>query len=113
MHLVSFRRREGAGGVGGAFASMGDAALGFETLDPVLPGARRLGALLPLPSQASSPSSHVGVVDLNRALAIKLADEDVGAPEAEADSLLPSDMLSFLRRLPGSTTPARIRSGAS
>jgi 2-keto-4-pentenoate hydratase/2-oxohepta-3-ene-1,7-dioic acid hydratase in catechol pathway len=34
------------------------------------------------------------VVDLNRALAIKLAYDDAGAPEAEADSLVPSDIIS-------------------
>jgi len=51
----------------------------------------RLGALL-----AGDDSSQV--VDLNRALALKLEAEDVGAPEAEADSLIPSDLLRFLQR---------------
>jgi 2-keto-4-pentenoate hydratase/2-oxohepta-3-ene-1,7-dioic acid hydratase in catechol pathway len=37
------------------------------------------------------------IVDLNRAFAIKLAYDDVGAPEAEADSLLPAEMQAFLR----------------
>lgn len=69
-----------------------DEGLGFETLDLGRIGARRLGALLP-------PGPRAGdVVDLNRALAVKLAVDDVGAPEAEADSLLPPRMLDFLRR---------------
>jgi acylpyruvate hydrolase len=69
-----------------------DASLGFEGLGFGRPGLHRLGALLP-------PGPCAGdVVDLNRALAVKLAFEDVGAPEVEADSLLPADMLSFLQR---------------
>ncbi len=98
MHLVSYRRR-----VAGStaldpsdrrLASMGDSALGFETLEAARPGSVRLGAVLPVGPRAGD------IVDLNRALAIQLAAEDVGAPEAEADSLLPWDMLPFLRRLP-------------
>lgn len=54
-------------------------------------GSRRVGALLPA-------GPHAGdVVDLNLALAIHLASEDAGAPEAEADSLLPHDMCALLR----------------
>jgi len=52
-------------------------------------GVRRVGALLP-------DRDHL--LDLNRALARKLETEDAGAPEAEADSLLPSDMRAFLAR---------------
>jgi 2-keto-4-pentenoate hydratase/2-oxohepta-3-ene-1,7-dioic acid hydratase in catechol pathway len=105
MHLVSFEHRiESEGGERldrpGHGASMGAAALGFDTLDPVRHGARRLGAVLTLGERAGD------VVDLNRALAIKLAGEDVGAPEAEADSLLPPDVLAFLRRLPASLQAA-------
>ena len=81
--------------------SMGAAALGFETLEAVYHGHRRLGAIL-----ADGPSAGA-VVDLNRALAVKLASGDAGAPEAEADSLLPADMASFLRRLPDSDAAAR------
>jgi acylpyruvate hydrolase len=55
-------------------------------------GARRLGALLGAGPDAGS------VVDLARALAVKLALHDAGAPEAEAESLLPSDPLAFLAR---------------
>jgi 2-keto-4-pentenoate hydratase/2-oxohepta-3-ene-1,7-dioic acid hydratase in catechol pathway len=70
--------------------SLTDAALGFESLDFARPGVTRLGALIP-------PGPHAGdVVDLNRALAVKLAADDVGVPEAEADSLLPSDIMGFL-----------------
>jgi len=38
-------------------------------------------------------------VDLNRALTVLFALEDVGAPEAQADSLLPTDIQAFLRQL--------------
>ncbi len=72
--------------------SVGDAAVGFETPEAGRPGTRRLGALL------HAGPSEGDVVDLNRALAMKLAFDDVGAPEAEADSLLPADMCLFLRR---------------
>jgi 2-keto-4-pentenoate hydratase/2-oxohepta-3-ene-1,7-dioic acid hydratase in catechol pathway len=97
MQLVCFERREGEHaferpGDAPRPASFGDAAFGFEALAPVRHGARRLGAILPAGPHAGS------IVDLNRALAIRLAGDDVGAPEAEADSLLPSDMLVFLRR---------------
>jgi acylpyruvate hydrolase len=72
---------------------MRDMALGgrgFETLEQSGPGARRLGAVL----RTGSLAGHV--VDLNRALAVKLAEEDAGAPEAEADSQLPHDVIAFL-----------------
>jgi hypothetical protein len=73
-------------------ASIGAAGLGFEALEGVTQGSRRLGALLGAGTRAGS------VVDLNRALAVKLAAQDAGAPEAEANSLLPSDALAFSRR---------------
>jgi len=101
MHLVSFGRREVErgepatrdGATAGRQASMGDAALDYESLEELPHGSTRLGALLP-------HGSHAGeLVDLNRALAIQLALEDVGAPEAAADSLLPSDARHFLARL--------------
>ncbi|MGH0028431.1 MAG: fumarylacetoacetate hydrolase family protein [Myxococcota bacterium] len=81
--------------------SMGAAALGFETLEAVTQGQRRLGAWVEAGAHADT------VVDLNRALAVKLAGDDAGAPEAEADSLLPADMGPFLRRLPDSLRAAR------
>jgi len=56
-------------------------------------GARRLGALVPSGPRAGD------VVDLNRALALRSSLDDAGAPEAEADCLIPSDALAFLRRL--------------
>ena len=104
MHLVTFERRSEGTTVGGTprlqATSMGDAALGFESLDEVPHGARRLGALLDVGPQAGA------VVDLNRALAIKLALDDAGAPEAEADSMLPPDMRLFLESLPSSLDSA-------
>jgi len=90
MHLITFERLASTA-QGQVTGSMGDAALGFEALDPVRHGQRRLGAIL-------TDGSYAGdVVDLNRAMAVKFAAEDSGAPEAEADSLLPSEMLAFLR----------------
>jgi len=90
MHLVTFERSN-AHGTKNDTGALEEGAMGFETLEPVRPGSRRLGAVL-------SVGEYAGwVVDLNRALAIKLAYEDVGAPEVEADSMVPTDMLSFLR----------------
>jgi acylpyruvate hydrolase len=102
MQLVTFERREHReASAGPRGPSMGEAAAGFGALEPTAVGSRRLGSIVP-------SGEHAGaVVDLNRALAIKLAEEDAGAPEAEADSLLPRDALSFLRRLPGSLAAAR------
>lgn len=98
MQLVTFERSSRSlrldPGAGLAHrAVIGEpAAPGFEAGESGGPGGRRLGALLPA-------GPHVGdVVDLNRALALKLAYEDAGAPEAEADSLLPAAPLAFLRR---------------
>jgi acylpyruvate hydrolase len=106
MQLVSFERREGESARDDArderrAGSFGGAALGGEELELMRTGLRRLGAVLPAGAHAGS------IVDLNRALAVKLAHEDVGAPEAEADSLLPSDMLAFLRRGAGALAAAR------
>ena len=89
MHLVNFERTDTHAPAKGA-GSLSDAALGFEGLEPALPGSRRLGAVIQLGSYAG------WVVDLNRMLAIKLAYDDVGAPEVEANSLVPPDLFSFL-----------------
>ena len=98
MHLVTFERLEGRGNRDAA--ERGDdsllgelAALGLDLGQSGSAGARRVGALMP-------PGCHAGdVVDLNRALAVLHALEDVGAPEAQADSLLPTDTHAFLRQL--------------
>jgi acylpyruvate hydrolase len=92
MQLVTFegrgeQSREEAGGN----HTLADEVLGFEGLDFGWPGVHRLGALVPDGEKAGD------IVDLNRALAVKLAFEDVGAPEVEADSLLPANLLDFLR----------------
>ncbi len=90
MHLVTFERSS-AHRDWNDTGALEDGAMGFESLEPMRLGSRRLGAVL-------SVGQYAGwVVDLNRALAIKLAYDDVGAPEIEADSLVPTDMLSFLR----------------
>jgi acylpyruvate hydrolase len=98
VQLVSFER---AASAPHPRASIGAAGLGFEALEGVTQGARRLGALL-----TGGPSAGF-VVDLNRALAVKLAAQDAGAPEAEANSLLPSDALAFARRMPDAELAAR------
>jgi len=100
MHLVTFERsrarkaRKDSG-------SLSDAVMGFESLEPVRPGSRRLGAVVPTGTYAG------WLVDLNRALAVKLAYDDVGAPEVEADSMVPSDMLSLLRLGPAALKAAK------
>jgi 2-keto-4-pentenoate hydratase/2-oxohepta-3-ene-1,7-dioic acid hydratase in catechol pathway len=93
LHLVTFEQRDSREeSECEPHATLSDAALGFETLAFSPPGVRRFGALIP-------PGPHAGdVVDLNRALAVKLAYDDAGAPEAEADSLLPSSMHAYLKR---------------
>jgi len=102
VQLVTFERRDaGEAPAGRREHSLRDGMAGLVALEPAALGARRLGSIVP-------SGEHAGaVVDLNRALAIKLAEEDAGAPEAEADSLLPTDMIAFLRRLPGSLAAAR------
>jgi 2-keto-4-pentenoate hydratase/2-oxohepta-3-ene-1,7-dioic acid hydratase in catechol pathway len=104
MQLVAFEHRERPADrspVRQEMGSMGAAALGFETLEAVRHGSRRIGAVVP-------DGEHVGaILDLNRALAVKLASEDAGAPECEADSLLPAEPLAFLQRLPLSLEAAR------
>jgi acylpyruvate hydrolase len=101
MQLVSFERRVSESASERPDAVRRSASLGFESLDATRPGTRRLGAVLTAGPHAGS------IVDLNRALAVRLAGEDVGAPEAEADSLLPSDMQAFLRRGPSALAAAR------
>jgi acylpyruvate hydrolase len=73
----------------------------YEALDFARPGHHRLGALIRRGPRAGD------IVDLNRALASRLSIEDSGAPEAEADSLLPADALSFLARGPAILEMAR------
>ena len=77
------------------------AAPGLEFGEAGSVGARRLGAVLTEGPRAGD------VVDLNRALAVLLALGDVGAPEAQADSMLPSDALAFLRHIDVSLAAAR------
>ena len=94
MQFVSFERRDSKGKSGrvSGHGSKGAAALGFEMLEGIRHGTQRLGALLPDGPQAGA------AVDLNHALAVKLASEDAGAPEAETSSLLPPSLLGLLRR---------------
>lgn len=70
----------------------GEGSLELATfLDPDR-GVRRIGARL----SGGDAGDHL--LDLNLALARKLEAEDAGAPEAEADSLLPPDMRALLAR---------------
>ena len=78
MRLVAFERSGHGPGLRDP-RSMGAASAGFETLEGVRRGQRRLGALL-------EGARGGAIVDLNSALALQLAEEDAGAPEAEADS---------------------------
>jgi len=92
LRLVAFARlvrRHRPGAVGPTALGEAPALADLEAR----PGACRMGALLDWGPRAGD------VVDLNRALAAMLALEDVGAPEAEADSLLPAEPRAFLRRL--------------
>jgi len=90
VQLVTFERRHDAGR--GALPALHASLAAAGSGDGRGPGGRRLGAVLPSGPRAGD------VVDLNRALALSLALGDVGAPEAQADSLLPSDALACLRR---------------
>jgi acylpyruvate hydrolase len=67
--------------------------------EPIGRGGRRLGALL------DGGSDAVG--DLNLALALKLALDDAPAPEAEADSRIPTDPVVFLARGDSALADAR------
>jgi acylpyruvate hydrolase len=98
LQLVTFERRSGSSVPerADAVAVQGQVdapAPGVELDESGRRGTRRIGAFL-----ATGPRA-ADVVDLNRALSLILALDDVGAPEAQAESLLPPDPLGFLRRL--------------
>jgi 2-keto-4-pentenoate hydratase/2-oxohepta-3-ene-1,7-dioic acid hydratase in catechol pathway len=104
MRLVCFERL--SRDARDALASSGTEALGpagfaLDGFAPIGRGARRIGALLGAGRDAGT------IVDLGRALAVKLALGDAGAPEAEADSLIPCDPLAFLAHGSRSLTAAR------
>lgn len=90
MRLVTFEVHDPDGNMPAEHHTFADEVMGREALDIGWHGRHRLGALL------GDRPGGVQVIDLNRALAVKLAFEDVGAPEAEADSLLPPTMKGFL-----------------
>ncbi len=104
MRIVSFetlRRREVRRDPPPGPHALAALAGGLEGFDALPRGACRIGALLPSGAEAGA------VVDLARALAVKLALEDAGAPEAEAESLLPADTRLFLARGASSWAAAR------
>ncbi len=90
MHLLTFEIRPESEQPESPGRTLADGALGLEALEEGWPGRLRLGGRIPSGERAGD------VVDLNRALAVKLALDDVGAPEVEADSFLPTAMLDFL-----------------
>lgn len=90
MQLLTFEIRPTTAQPESRGRTLADGALGLEALEEAWPGRLRLGAQIPHGKRAGE------IVDLNRALAVKLALDDVGAPEVEADSLLPTAMLDFL-----------------
>jgi len=99
MRIVSFERsaRRPTASAGEVLGTAGFALDGITSA----PRARRLGALI-----ASGPDAG-SIVDLSRALAVKLALDDAGAPEAEAESLIPSDPVAFLSRGASALAAAR------
>ncbi len=101
MHLVTFERRPRPRASATRRAALEETHGDHEEIETAPQAGRRIGALLE-PQRRNGP-----VLDLNRALALRLAADDAGAPEAEADSLLPSDPLAFLRALPDSLEAAR------
>jgi acylpyruvate hydrolase len=104
MRIVSFersvKRRARPEGVPSAGLEMLGPA-GFALDAALARGVRRIGALI------SSGADAGAVVDLSRALAVKLALEDAGAPEAEAESLIPADPVAFLARGASALAAAR------
>ncbi|MDJ0851624.1 MAG: fumarylacetoacetate hydrolase family protein [Myxococcota bacterium] len=97
---MTFERLSGESASSTARGALQESYGGREELEDAPAAGRRLGALV---ATAAGPS----VVDLNRALALKLGLDDAGAPEAEADSLLPPDPLDFLRGFEASLPAAR------
>jgi hypothetical protein len=80
---------------------LGAAGFALDAIGPAARGARRLGALI-----AAGPDAGA-VVDLSGALAVKLALEDAGAPEAVAESQIPSVPIAFLAHGPDALAAAR------
>ena len=99
MHLVTFERLGPRSSSGMGSGKLMAGALGLESGRL---SARCVGAIIALGPYAG------WVVDLNRVLAIKLAIDDVGAPEAEANSLVPQDMLAFLKLGRSALVAARV-----
>jgi 2-keto-4-pentenoate hydratase/2-oxohepta-3-ene-1,7-dioic acid hydratase in catechol pathway len=94
MRIVTFervaRRREARTSPG--LEALGAAGFALDGALARAAGGRRLGAVIPAGPDAGA------IVDLSRALAVKLAQGDAGAPEAEAESLIPGDAIAFLAR---------------
>lgn len=100
LRIVTFERPEPRD-TPSSQSALGAAALGFEALEGVRHGAERIGAIVPEGPLAGA------TIDLNRALAVQLAIDDAGAPEAQADSLLPAETARFMQRWPSAIEAAR------
>lgn len=107
MLIVAFERRGARRAV--RRGELHDAFRGLEDLDLAPPPGCRVGALVaPLGDRGGA---SFDLIDLHRALALELATEDVGAPEAEAESLLPGEPMAFLRHFAGALRTARRAEG--
>jgi acylpyruvate hydrolase len=102
MRLVTFERRGAGSRKPTRRGELRETYRGLADLDEGPAGGRRIGALIP--TDATQPFD---LLDLHRALTIQLAIEDVGAPEAEADSMLPAAALSFLDHFASALATAR------
>jgi acylpyruvate hydrolase len=105
MRLVTFERTTlPRGRRHGPSGELGEAFRGLEDFDEPARRGPRIGAQL---AMEGAPSGGDCILDLQRALALRLATEDHPAPDAEAEATLPSEPLAFLRRFPTALTAAR------
>jgi 2-keto-4-pentenoate hydratase/2-oxohepta-3-ene-1,7-dioic acid hydratase in catechol pathway len=108
MRLVAFERR---GPVRSSRSGeVHDAFRGMEDLDLASAGGPRIGCWIEaIEDEGGGPPYEI--VDLHRALALQLATEDSGAPEAEAESQLPAEPMAFLRQFERALRAARRAEG--
>ena len=108
MRLVAFERRGSARSA--RSGEVHDAFLGMEDLDQGRAAGPRIGCQVdPIEDDAGGPPYEI--VDLHRALALQLATQDSGAPEAEAESQLPAEPMAFLRQFETALRAARRAEG--
>jgi 2-keto-4-pentenoate hydratase/2-oxohepta-3-ene-1,7-dioic acid hydratase in catechol pathway len=108
MRLVAFERRGPTRSV--RSGEVHDAFRGMEDLEEGGAGGPRIGCWIDaLEDGAGGPPYEI--LDLHRALALQLATQDAGAPEAQATSLLPAEPMAFLRRFETALRAARRAEG--